>query len=1049
VRTIACAQAWVREETIFLRYGIVAALAACAVIVALPGVAKAGVTGQISGTVVDGTTKAPIAGASVVAVAPSGRFSAVTDAKGTYGLVGVTPDTYRVTASKAGYQPESVEGVTVLPDDTKTVDITLGRQVRTLATVSVHSASSAYQSNATEDSYAITSRSLETQLGKKFNTDQKALLASLPSVTIDSQGTVKIRGGFDFQTAYTYEGIDYTQPTRSIANRSENVADSNSLNGIASVQLIPGGGDASHGSAGTGLIALQAKRGVYPGFGTIDFETTAFPFLHQIGLEYGMASANNRYSNYLSYLGVRQTYQYGQSGLNDNAFFILSSGTGEFETVPSDQQSNDLVENFIYKFGHDESRSLQFFLQNQVVRQDLAYVDVQAIQTANNIGHPGPSVLTLQQAAKVDPIWPGSLLPNVFSGPDTLVSPFQAFKLEYSEAINATTFGTLRFYRTFSDQSETLPSAGTFTPDNGGRRTAIAAELTHQQGGKHYLEGGVNYEYALPFGNTNDFTQSAAFSGGYTDFQVIPGAGGSRLETLQPVPAFDFLPSTFLGCPATYVPAGSGQSITVPCGYLSQFFPHGIPRLPPTIYGPTVAQQVYGSFLQDTISMSSRWKAQAGLRLDGYNFLIPSDPLNPPSVSAARHQRLYEPHLGLTDVLSDRDSVRLTFGRTLAIPLPSFLGNNVDRSEFDEFNGVPSFDNTTGLPAVYCGLAHDQKCANYADQLYWLSRDVLYTNTSQSFLGLPTVISPLTAPLRGATFTNYDLSFQHQFSHGYGARVTPFYRRGYDIVEQSADIVGYQPFTGLPIVGPIFESNLGIQKATGAEFDLTKDALYGFSGQLSATYINQIGNDPPGEYLPSASLLLGILYHSPNLSPFQSSLALTYRTHSGWKYNTVVSYDRGYPIGAGLTEAAFINGLPYQVPNTDGLNQNVSGSPEYVDPEDPGSLFNPNIVGTRGVSQETGLAGGFYSRPRANTNIDIEYSPANTISTYGFAITNLFNQVYGIPISNPQYFEPVATGITASNNPNGYPVQAFPTSPFVILPDLQPLTMRFYWQIHL
>jgi hypothetical protein len=59
----------------------------------------------------------------------------------------------------------------------------------------------------------------------------------------------------------------------------------------------------------------------------------------------------------------------------------------------------------------------------------------------------------------------------------------------------------------------------------------------------------------------------------------------------------------------------------------------------------------------------------------------------------------------------------------------------------------------------------------------------------------------------------------------------------------------------------------------------------------------------------------------------------------------------------------------------------------------------------------------------------------------------VFNQTYGVPLVNLQYFEPVATGITGNPNPRGYPGEAFPTSPFAILPDLQPLTMRFYWQI--
>lgn len=1026
------------------RFRIIGVFGAVLLAAAAVAPALAGVTGQISGIVTDAATKAAIAGATVEAIAPSGHYTATTDAKGAYGIVGITPDTYRVVITKAGYQAQDVEGITVLPDDTKTISVALSHQPKTLATIGVHTAASAYQPNATEDSYAITTRALETQLGKKFNTDEKALLSSLPSVTLDSQGTVKIRGGFDFQTAYTYEGIDYTQPTRSISNRSENVANSNSLNGIGSVQLIPGGGDASHGGTGTGLIALQAKRGVYPGFGTIDLETTAYPFLHQVALEYGMASANNRYSNYVAFTGVRQDLQYGKPGLDNHAFYVLASGSGTLQTVVGDQQQNDLVENFVYKFGKTNNRSLQFFLQNQAVHQGLAYVDVQAIQTANNIGHPGPSTgsFSQQMAATIEPIWPGQRLPNIFAGPNVVTSPFQAYKIEYSASFNPTTFGALRFYRTFSDQSESLPTAGTYTPDNGGRRTALAAEITKQAGGKHYVEAGADYEFARPFGTTVDFTQSAAFSGGFTNFTRV----GNTLQVIEPVPAFDFLPANFTGCPANFQPAGSSQIIVVPCGYIRQFFPSGV-RLPATVYGPTVSQQVYGAFLQDTVAMSTRWKAQLGLRLDGYNFLIPSDPNNPPAVAGVRHQRLFEPHIGLTDVLSDRDSVRVTFGRTLAIPLPSFLGSNVDRNTFNQFNGIPSFDNTTGKPATYCGVQQNQLCADYADQLYWLARDVLYTNTSRTFLGLPTVTAPLTAPLKGATFTNYDLSYQHQFNHGYAMRVTPFYRRGYDIVEQSADIVGYQPFSGLPIIGPVFESNLGIQKATGLEFDLTKDALYGFSGQISATYINQIGNDPPGQYLPSASLLLGTLYHSPNLSPLQGSLAVTYRDHQGWKYNLVTNVERGYPMGAGLLTGAFVNGLPYELPNTDGLSQNVNGSPLYVDPQNPGSLFNPNILGSRGVAAEQALAGGFYSQPRSNTNVTIEYSAPGSASTYGFAITNVFNQVYGTPLVNLQYFQPVATGVTGDTNPLNYPGEAFPTSPFVILPDLAPLTMRFYWQI--
>ena len=53
-----------------------------------------------------------------------------------------------------------------------------------------------------------------------------------------------------------------------------------------------------------------------------------------------------------------------------------------------------------------------------------------------------------------------------------------------------------------------------------------------------------------------------------------------------------------------------------------------------------------------------------------------------------------------------------------------------DRSAFDEFNGIPSFDNTTGKPAMYCGLTLNQRCTDYADQLYWLTRDYRFGSST-------------------------------------------------------------------------------------------------------------------------------------------------------------------------------------------------------------------------------------------------------------------------------------------------------------------------------
>ncbi|MBV9102029.1 MAG: carboxypeptidase regulatory-like domain-containing protein, partial [Candidatus Eremiobacteraeota bacterium] len=246
-------------------------------------------TGQIIGTVVGGDTKKPIAGADVVAASPSGTFHGVSDAKGVFAIAGVTLDTYTISVQAPGYGPYAVQGVTVTADEAVHLTVTLSR-LRTIGVVRARSVTSAYQPDQTVDRYTVNAQGIAQLLGKAFDTDQKKLLSELPGVTVDKSGTPLIRGGFNFQTSFQVEGIDYTTPNRSLANRNQNVGNSNLLNGVGSLEIIPGGGDATHGDTGTGLVALTAKRGTYPPGGTFDLESMAIGGGHQIGIEYGLAS---------------------------------------------------------------------------------------------------------------------------------------------------------------------------------------------------------------------------------------------------------------------------------------------------------------------------------------------------------------------------------------------------------------------------------------------------------------------------------------------------------------------------------------------------------------------------------------------------------------------------------------------------------------------------------------------------------------------------------------------------------------------------------------
>jgi hypothetical protein len=1068
----------------------------CAALFAVP--ARAASTGQIAGTVVDAKTKTPIEGAKINAVASSGSYTTTSDAHGTFAIAGVVLDTYTISVQQKGFEPYLLQGATVTADETYRLNVELQRGLQTVAHVRARGIGSAFQPTQTVDRYTVTSSGIDQLTGKSFNIDGTKLLSELPSVTVDRSGTPLIRGGFSFQTQTQVEGIDYTIPSRSLTNQFQNVGNLDVLNGVGTLELIPGGGDASHGDTGTGLIAYTIKRGTYPPHTSFDYEDGLVGDVHQFAFDDARTfGAMHQISNYFSLISVNAYDQYGPYGTDPrsigasaitpdpNANSNVNAHAGALYTTAfyntDAAQTRDFLDNLVVKFGRDQRQSLQFFLQNQIVREPQNYGGYESLtyptvgqngsvlaEILGPAGEANPALLAAT-AAHVYQQYPGGAPGSALTGPDTTYNPFEAFKIEYQNPLNDSTSLGVRYSRTFSTQSEFQPDQGLFESLSGGTRTSIGTDLTKVAGTKHTFQLGGRYEFAVPFGTTSDYID---YLPAYGDVQ----APFAQIATVNPVTVIpDFLnpgPNT-PGCRGTpFAPTSGNPAGSFLCGYLSQFFPNGkVPSLPPETEVPTAKQQVYGLYLQDTYSPNRKLKALLGLRLDGYNFLIPDDPENPPAVDGIRHQRLYEPHLGLSELLGSRDALRANFGRTLSIPLPTFLGVNIDRSSFNAFNNIPSYDNTKGpfdplrpsaTQADYCGpgvpsiadneqvVLGNQPCTSYADQLYWLMRNYRFGQQSE-----------ITYPLRGATFTNYDLSYSHEFSDQTALKLTPFYRRGYDIVETTRTLLGYDPTTEVADLSPPIYANLGIQEATGVEFDVTKFREVGIGYQFTATYINQIGNDPPGAYLPTPSLQLGELYHSPVLSPLQATMGLTYRTRFGLKINPILSYKYGYPYGDGVYEAIDYNGVPIYLPLTDAIINGSSAvliSNAYVNPQNPGTITNPNIVASRGTEALGSGPGTLRSKATLNTDLTIELTPPNKPMTYGIGIINLFDQTADIPVTNlTDVYFPIATGdyyytgtLTNSNGSHIAPTSVgSPKQAYIVFPNQEPFSLRFYVQAKL
>jgi hypothetical protein len=1001
----------------------VAAVALVIVLASVGGVLQRAIaaptTGEISGTVTDVRTHAPIANTGVAAVAPTGRYAAMTDAKGFFSMTGVTIESYTISFERAGYEPQVVPGVNVAINQTHTLNVALVPALREIGRVFAIGTSGAFQPHATVDRYNLTASQILMALGKAHSSDEAALLRQVPGVSVDSTGYPVIRGGRQNEQGYQVEGINYVDPfTTQFVN-------SLVLNGESALQVTPGPGDSSQGNVGAGIINVGIKRGTYPPFGSLDLEATTNIFGHQLALEYGVATPNGRFSDYVSFLGSREDEGFGAPGADSGAI-------GEYYAVQAESENN-LINNFIYKFGKVSNQQFQLFYQNQIRRFVLNRGGIENLQfkTDDPLALSDFSQLTRLSAAQVQSIV--GLDPEQTSVNESLnrhsarYQPNESFKLEYSNNIDASTYVTVRYAKvnavTIADYPFIGPGAVGFSDSVsrlGGLRSAVGADLTKQLGSRHLIKAGGTYEFQHPIADilSND-----------AGFYALGGFGrGYELA--------DFLSPSDPSCPL-----GQGR-----CGYLSAYFPNGVPRVPLLDEISPVDQQLFGLYFNDTYSPSERVRVLSGGRIDGVNTRY-----GDPTIDKGKSQpRILSPVIAAAYRIGANDAVRASFSRSMDSAPLTDVASVVNREYYDRFAGIPAYDAHTGAPAMFCGLSANQPCKDYADQLYW---------ANQSYAGPPI------QPVKPETFSNFDFSYSHRFRDDVELRLTPFYRRGYDVLAKVASIrtdASGLPLidtaTGVPLFSPAVATNNGVSKTTGIEFLLTKGPAYGFSGWLAATYVNELSNVVPlsvGEdFLPSIpleSLALGNLYRVGYLSPFQATATIQYRTRSGIRVNPIVRYDRGYPINRGLITAFYVNGVPYNVPNTNVTSPlGPAQAPQYVNPQNPGTLLNPNIAATRGTP-ETASPGGILSSAELYADLSLEYSPPRSHSTIGLYISNLFDKLNSVPIYNERY-QPVTTGVsgplTGSKTgflPYGPDQRGY--SPYLIFLNQPPLTFRLYCQL--
>ena len=1076
---------------------------------ALPSLAVGGTNGNIQGTVVDGANQGPIANAAITVAAPSGRYSAKTDAKGFFQINGLTVDTYTVAISSPGFEPIILNGITIQGDQTINLNVqSLTKNIKQIGRITSRSQTNVFQPSQTIDAVTISGTRATTALGKKASTDETALALSAPGVQLTNRGTLTVRGGLSNEVGYQFDGVNFQEPYLT------NDAARGAFTGLGSLQVIAGSGDPSQGNAGSGILNFTVKRGARPAFGYLDFEATAPFYGHQGSFEYGFASPDGKFSNYTTYIGQRVEPVSGFRGAD--------SATLNTYNNLSFVKTDDIVNNAVYRFGKDSNQSIQFLYRN---RYTIGYGDLGGTENRTTAEFSptslGSFTNSIPSAIKAIPGFDanGFVRNTVAFGPyaptsatvngaeEALFQPLRFTKLEYTNNLNATTYLALRTYN-----YESLSGGSNYTTDpvspnwsqTGGKRAGISGDITKTINDKHTLTIGGLLENAHPL--RDGYTPAGAVQnviGGVSNGGVAGGSGSASF--------YDYLTPVNLAAP---ISASNPCPIANACYIYSQLGAGGNVKIPSfgVNYTNTDYQSISG-YIRDQFQATSKLKLDVGVRVDHENFKQGNSPFssdlgNPTDVDTSFVSKTFtqptvtEPRLSAAYQLTNYDSIRVGFGRSVEFAGAQTFGTPGYLYGLDNrlFNVAPLPGTNTSDPATWnCGSGYNAanivasgankaatgggffRCKSYAQQLYWA-----YDQT----LDAPDVGN--NSP---PTYANLDITYQKQLKNGIGLRLTGYTKRGFNLpvtflINQFVDAV-----TG-SITAQVFAvSNLGINRTAGAEFGLSlPDKPYGIGGYLSATYSNVFNSTPPliaGEdQLPlvsKSSLALQNVYRAGYVSPFVINAGASYKTRSGFRFNPIFNYDRGFPIGAGnLTPsgarqaAGFLIDGSFRTIVQTNLDQatvpsyssayfgnqytaSYRGSytaTNYVDPINPGNYYSPYIAATRGTA-EAATAGGVLSRPRLFTDLSVEY--ARNKNTFGVLVHNLIGTKYSEPTLNPLW-QPVATGVggpltgqRVQGNPlssfyslgtRNIPDAAFRTSPYTEIPN-NPTTYRFYYQIAL
>jgi outer membrane receptor protein involved in Fe transport len=212
----------------------------------------AGITGKISGKVIDTESGEPIPGASIRIEGTTLGHMAMPD--GSYFIISISPGEYSVTASCIGYISMTVKGVGVMSDRTTEVNFKLKASAIEMEGITVTAKRKAIEKDVTSSVRSISSAEIKNMAVKEIS---QILAAQVGFVTKNYE--LHVRGGRAGEALYIVDGVETRDLLGGLGRVTPgmNVSSTN----IEEISVLKGGFDAEYGNVQSAVINLVTKEG--------------------------------------------------------------------------------------------------------------------------------------------------------------------------------------------------------------------------------------------------------------------------------------------------------------------------------------------------------------------------------------------------------------------------------------------------------------------------------------------------------------------------------------------------------------------------------------------------------------------------------------------------------------------------------------------------------------------------------------------------------------------------------------------------------------------